>query len=352
MALLLAGVVGAAITALATTRPTRHHSDRVRSWLVGARGDRRRARRALAARRRSSRSRRAPGNLGTLVRFFRDHGREHSYGDAWHVVASQLSAWPDWLHGGIVRNIYSGAVDLSGSTPIAVSALVLRRRRRAHVAPGQGRVPARRAARAHDRRRGRVGEPRSSARSSRTSSPGPGRSGCSRGSRSRGRSCGGGRTRSATDPRGRTRRARRRRGRARGRVRRATRSTPRTRRQPRRDPDPAGSRPDDEGARRAAAGRRRRRDPGRHHAGLGLDRRRDRRRSSSTTASRRGSRPTSASPTAPTGSLDGEPVRLVVLPVEDPDLAATRELPCFEDAGRVGKYILFVGEPSPAPTGS
>ena len=29
-----------------------------------------------------------PGNLGTLVRFFRDHGREHSYGDAWHVVAA------------------------------------------------------------------------------------------------------------------------------------------------------------------------------------------------------------------------------------------------------------------------
>ena len=31
------------------------------------------------------------GNLGTLVRFFRDHGREHSYGDAWHVdgVAAQ-----------------------------------------------------------------------------------------------------------------------------------------------------------------------------------------------------------------------------------------------------------------------
>ena len=61
-----------------------------------------------------------PGNLGTLVRFFRDHGREHSYGDAWHVVASQLSAWPDWVRGSVVRNIYSGALDLSGATPIAV----------------------------------------------------------------------------------------------------------------------------------------------------------------------------------------------------------------------------------------
>ena len=65
------------------------------------------------------------GNLAALVRFFRDHGREHSYGDAWHVLASQLSVWPDWLAGSIVRNIYSGALDLSGPTPIAVAALVL-----------------------------------------------------------------------------------------------------------------------------------------------------------------------------------------------------------------------------------
>ena len=65
------------------------------------------------------------GNLGTLVRFFRDHGREHSYGDAWHVLASQLSVWPDWVRGSIVRNIYSGALDLSGPTPLAVAVLVL-----------------------------------------------------------------------------------------------------------------------------------------------------------------------------------------------------------------------------------
>ncbi|HEX4528716.1 MAG TPA: hypothetical protein VIA11_04815 [Acidimicrobiia bacterium] len=65
------------------------------------------------------------GNLAALVRFFRDHGREHSYGDAWHVLASQLSVWPDWLRGSIVRNIYSGALDLSGPTPVAVAALLL-----------------------------------------------------------------------------------------------------------------------------------------------------------------------------------------------------------------------------------
>ena len=67
----------------------------------------------------------SPGNLGELYHFFRDHNREHSYGDAWHVVASQLSAWPDWLHGKAARNIYSGAVDVTGATPIPVSLLVL-----------------------------------------------------------------------------------------------------------------------------------------------------------------------------------------------------------------------------------
>ena len=38
--------------------------------------------------------------------------------------------------------------------------------------------------------------------------------------------------------------------------------------------------------------------------------------------------------------LGDEHVRLVVLPVEDPDVAATRELPCFEDAGRVRQFTL------------
>ena len=43
--------------------------------------------------------------------------------------------------------------------------------------------------------------------------------------------------------------------------------------------------------------------------------------------------------------LGDEQVRLVVLPVEQPDLAATRELPCFEDAGQVEKFTLFLGDP-------
>jgi hypothetical protein len=66
-----------------------------------------------------------PGNLGTLLRLFRDHGREHSYGDAWHVVASQLSPWPDWVHAHVVGNVYSGGLDLSGAAPIAFWAVVL-----------------------------------------------------------------------------------------------------------------------------------------------------------------------------------------------------------------------------------
>ena len=41
------------------------------------------------------------------------------------MLGSQLSAWPDWLHGSVVQNIYTGALDLSGTTPIAVSLVVL-----------------------------------------------------------------------------------------------------------------------------------------------------------------------------------------------------------------------------------
>jgi hypothetical protein len=43
--------------------------------------------------------------------------------------------------------------------------------------------------------------------------------------------------------------------------------------------------------------------------------------------------------------VDGEHVRLVVLPVQDPDLAAARKLPGLEEVGRVGKYTLFVQKP-------
>jgi hypothetical protein len=43
--------------------------------------------------------------------------------------------------------------------------------------------------------------------------------------------------------------------------------------------------------------------------------------------------------------LGDEHVRLVVLPVEDPDVAAIRKLPCFDDAGRVRQYTLFLGDP-------
>jgi hypothetical protein len=68
---------------------------------------------------------RDPGNASTLYHFFRDHGREQSYAHAWHVMASQLSAWPEWLRGRGKPNIYTGAVDLSGATPLAVGLVAL-----------------------------------------------------------------------------------------------------------------------------------------------------------------------------------------------------------------------------------
>jgi hypothetical protein len=121
--LVLAGFVGAGITLWRRHRDE-HHAERLRSWLrmivvtagIGA---------VVWLPVVVQQVRDEPGNLSTLYHFFRDHGREHSYGDGWHVVAAQLSAWPDWVRGHVVRNIYSGALDLSGATPIAVWAVVL-----------------------------------------------------------------------------------------------------------------------------------------------------------------------------------------------------------------------------------
>lgn len=122
-ATIAAGVIGAAITGW-RRRDDAHHPDRVRSWLRMA---------AVTGLVLAvlwlpvvlQQITREPGNLGEVLRFFRDHGREHSYADAWHVLASQLSIWPDWLRGSVVRNIYSGAVDLSGGTPLAIGAVAL-----------------------------------------------------------------------------------------------------------------------------------------------------------------------------------------------------------------------------------
>jgi hypothetical protein len=122
-ALMLAGGVGAAITVW-RRRGAPDHARRIRSWTwsvvvsvaVGA---------FLWLPVVVQQVRDEPGNLGRLLRFFRDHGREHSYGDAWHVVASQLGVVPDWVRSHAVDNIYTGAVELSGSAPIAVWAAVL-----------------------------------------------------------------------------------------------------------------------------------------------------------------------------------------------------------------------------------
>lgn len=121
--LVVAGLVGAAIT-LWRRRSDERHPERVRSWLrmvgvtagVGV---------ILWLPVVVQQVRDEPGNLTTLLRFFRDHGREHSYADAWHVVAGQLGAWPDWLSGSFRGNVYTGGFDLSGTAPIAVWVVVL-----------------------------------------------------------------------------------------------------------------------------------------------------------------------------------------------------------------------------------
>jgi hypothetical protein len=68
---------------------------------------------------------RSPGNVGTLARFFGDHGREQSYADAFHVVAAQFAAVPDWIRGAATPDLFSGAVDLSGRIPVPVALLAL-----------------------------------------------------------------------------------------------------------------------------------------------------------------------------------------------------------------------------------
>ncbi len=65
-----------------------------------------------------------PGNLGELVRFFRDHGREQSYGDAWHVVADQLGVWPDWIRATTDLNVI-GALDLGHGAALPVALVLL-----------------------------------------------------------------------------------------------------------------------------------------------------------------------------------------------------------------------------------
>ena len=342
-ALLLAGRRRCGHHRVATTRPTDHHAERVRSWLrmlvvtvaVGA---------VLWLPVVVQQVRDEPGNLGKLIRFFRDHGREHSYGDAWHVVAAQLSVWPDWVHGNVVRNIYSGALDLSGADA------------------GRG-----------------VGAACSS------SPP------CSRGD---GRRTPSGSTSSSRltivvavvsvsrivgdifpylvtwtwavgmltwlaiawsvvrwwqTPRrvgspGRSGRARRRRRRTRGREHREH-GRRGDRGQPRSDRFASGGGTHRQDPRRAAVRRRRGRDP----SAAPLP---DRRGSGSGIAAQleRDGIDTRVSPDlgfayGPDRVLGDEQVRLVVLPVEQPDLAATRELPCFEDAGRVEKFTLFLGDP-------
>lgn len=65
-----------------------------------------------------------PGNVSELVSFFGDHGREQRYEDAWHVLALQLGAWPDWLTGASAPSVI-GTIDFSAALPIPVALFAL-----------------------------------------------------------------------------------------------------------------------------------------------------------------------------------------------------------------------------------
>ena len=64
------------------------------------------------------------GNLAALVQGF-PGPRPSTPAATRGTLASQLTVWPDWVRGSIVRNIYSGALCLSGPPPSAVAALLL-----------------------------------------------------------------------------------------------------------------------------------------------------------------------------------------------------------------------------------
>jgi hypothetical protein len=65
-----------------------------------------------------------PGNLSALIDFFGRHGREQSYEDAWHVLALQLGAWPDWL-AGASRPTVLGTVDFTAALPVPLGLFAL-----------------------------------------------------------------------------------------------------------------------------------------------------------------------------------------------------------------------------------
>jgi hypothetical protein len=67
---------------------------------------------------------RDPGNVSRLVDFFGEHGREQRYEDAWHVLALQLGAWPDWLKGASTPSVV-GTIDFSAALPVPIGLFAL-----------------------------------------------------------------------------------------------------------------------------------------------------------------------------------------------------------------------------------
>ena len=65
-----------------------------------------------------------PGNFTKLLDFFTQHGQEHSTTQAWHVLSAQFGAWPDWLSGHTSFRLL-GVFGASASAPFPVVLVLL-----------------------------------------------------------------------------------------------------------------------------------------------------------------------------------------------------------------------------------
>jgi hypothetical protein len=65
-----------------------------------------------------------PGNLGKVFDFFQHHGQERSATQAWHVLSAQFGAWPDWLSGHTNLPLL-GAFGVKAAAPFPVVLVLL-----------------------------------------------------------------------------------------------------------------------------------------------------------------------------------------------------------------------------------
>jgi hypothetical protein len=64
------------------------------------------------------------GNFGKMLDFFAQHGQERSATQAWHVLSAQLGAWPDWLSGHTSFGLL-GAYGVTAPAPFPVVLVLL-----------------------------------------------------------------------------------------------------------------------------------------------------------------------------------------------------------------------------------